>query len=240
MQANRFTQLCPHWGRILLFVFAACFLVAWSLTRTSPWAAAGHSRESVVTTVLVRVIWHCHCFSVRPGGTPQTGRPLSACGRKGSKEWQNWELWSTHWNQMSLVLTRCRTAGGSRRLEGSTAERNKERSYTRTVYCQLCLQQSQLYRPNPTQTLSSFKASYGTLSLNSKSLGLTGARQLKIVSGSIKLAINSVWGQCESHWWRVLSVFKNTFVLKRWALLSPIPNPAAWVSINLISGHPYL
>lgn len=86
-------------------------------------SGAGGDKCSCACYLALSVI----CSSVRLGGTPRRGRQLSACGRKGSKEWRNWELWSICWSQKSPVPARCRIVAGSQRQEGSTAERKKEK-----------------------------------------------------------------------------------------------------------------
>lgn len=129
-------------------------------------ALQGALGEPVATSVACAssgVVGRLRASTVRRGGTPRTARPPSACGRKGSEEWQNWELRSICWSQMSLVPSRCRTAGGSRRPGGSTAERKKEVKLERCISARcVCNNQRFVVWLNvydPHQTLTSSEAS---------------------------------------------------------------------------------
>lgn len=120
----------PYWSIYLLFVSTSPFQVCWSVTQTATWMVdlhcemlLGASRDKCFSAYLCH--WQAICCSVKPGETLQTGTPLRACGRRGLKEWQNWELWSIYWSRTSPVPTRCRTAVGSQRQEGSTAGKGR-------------------------------------------------------------------------------------------------------------------
>lgn len=122
----------PHrWGTTV-FVSMALFS---SLQRSDPncllnsWPALGHPLRTRCWHVFpcVLSLSFARFFPVRPGGTPQTGRLLSACDRKGSTGWQNWELWSMQRSQKYPVPARCRTVACTQRQGGSTAKEKKQR-----------------------------------------------------------------------------------------------------------------
>lgn len=124
----------------LHFVCLGGFQVCWSVTGTASWTldlrcdtllAASRDKCPSAYFLSLRVI----CRAVRPGGTPRTGRRLSACGRKGLKGWQSWELWSICWSRTSLAPNRCRTAVGIQRPGGSRAGIKKR---TKWIYEMIC------------------------------------------------------------------------------------------------------
>lgn len=124
------TPSSPYWSIYVLFVSTAPFQVCWSVTQTATWMVdlhcemlLGASRDKCFSACLCH--WRAICCSVKPGETLQTGTRLRACGRRGLKEWQNWELWSIYWSRTSPVPTRCRTVVGSQRQEGSTAGKGR-------------------------------------------------------------------------------------------------------------------
>lgn len=124
------TPSSPYWSIYVRFVSTARFQVCWSVTQTATWMVdlhcemlLGASRDKCFSAYLCH--WQATCCSVKPGETLQTGTRLRACGRRGLKEWQNWELWSIYWSRMSPVPTRCHTVVGSQRQEESTAEKGR-------------------------------------------------------------------------------------------------------------------
>lgn len=115
-------------------VSKAFFQVCWSVTHTDL-----HCEELVGDgDVTVSSACPCHrpaiCGSFKPGRTHRTGKRLHACGRKGSEEWRNWELWSIYWSRTSPVPNRCRIVVYSQRREGSRA--GKKQTGYRIVCCQ--------------------------------------------------------------------------------------------------------
>ena len=130
MQANRFVFLFyPLTEDQQMSVYGLLSSLFWSdtdclLNRPAQWDTSGALVDKCsCACYLAASLIH---FSVRPGGTPRRGRLLSACGRKGSKEWQNWELRSILRSHMSPVLSHCRTVVYSQRQGGSIAVREKE------------------------------------------------------------------------------------------------------------------
>lgn len=116
-------------------VSTARFQVCRSVTQTAAWTVDLHCEELVGAGGDVCFsACLCHrpaiCGSVKPGRTPRTGKRRHACGRKGSEEWRNWELWSIYWSRTSPAPNRCRIVVCSQRQEGSTAEKDKQ-----VVYC---------------------------------------------------------------------------------------------------------